>query len=126
MWKHLPLSIHPKAPAAHAASEAAHRQGKFWEMRELIFAETNWREADATTYVAYAETLGLDVEQFQRDVASAEVKTRIDADGAEAARLGVRGTPGFFINGRFLSGAQPFEAFQRMIDAELGAAGTKS
>ncbi len=122
VWKHLPLSIHPKAPAAHAASEAAHRQGKFWEMRDMIFAETNWREADPSVYVAYAEALGLDVEQFRRDVDSDAVKARVDADSAEAARLGVRGTPGFFINGRFLSGAQPFEAFQRLIDAELDGA----
>ena len=53
------------------------------------------------------------------DVASAEVRARIDEDKSEARRLGVTGTPGFFINGRFLSGAQPFSAFERMIDEEL-------
>lgn len=119
VWKHLPLSIHAKAPAAHAASEAAHRQGKFWEMHDRIFAETDWRQADAATYLAYAQDLGLDVNQYQRDVASAEVKARVDQDSAEAARLGVRGTPAFFINGKFLSGAQPLDAFKRIIDEEL-------
>lgn len=119
VWKHLPLRIHPKAPAAHAASEAAHRQGKFWEMHDVIFAKTDWKAATPDTYVGYAEELGLDVDQFKRDVASAEVKQRIDADSSEAARLGVTGTPGFFVNGKFLSGAQPFESFKRLIDAEL-------
>jgi len=122
VWKHLPLRIHPKAPDAHAASEAAHRQGKFWEMHDLIFAKTNWREATADTYVAYAEELDLDIDRFKRDVASADVKKRIDADSAEAARLGVTGTPGFFVNGKFLSGAQPFESFKRLIDEELARA----
>ena len=119
MWKHLPLRSHPKAPAAHAASEAAHRQGKFWEMHDAIFAKTNWASATPETYVAYAEELGLDVERFKRDVASEEVTKRVSDDAAEAARLGVTGTPGFFINGRFLSGAQPFAAFKQMIDREL-------
>jgi protein-disulfide isomerase len=71
-------------------------------------------------YVEYAKQLKLDVERFQRDVASAQVKARIDADSDEADRLGVTGTPSFFVNGRFLSGAQPFDAFKELIDQELG------
>ena len=90
-------------------------------MHDLIFAETNWQSASPETYVGYAEKLGLDVDRFRRDVASAAVKQRIDADTSEAARLGVTGTPGFFVNGRFLSGAQPFESFKRLVDQELGS-----
>ena len=116
-FKHLPLSIHPQAPGAHAAAEAAHRQGKFWEMHDKIFE--NQRDLAPATFERYAEELDLDIDQFKEDVASAEVKERIDADMAEAQKLGVTGTPAFFINGRFLSGAQPFENFKRMIDAEL-------
>jgi protein-disulfide isomerase len=119
VFKHLPLSIHPKAPDAHAAAEAAHRQGKFWEMHDAIFG--NQREMTPEKYVEYAKQLGLDVERFKLDVAAAEVKQRVEADAQEAARLNVRGTPGFFINGRYLSGAQPFEAFKQRIDEELGA-----
>ena len=118
VFKHLPLEMHPKAPAAHAAAEAAHQQGKFWEMHDLIFG--NQEEMSPEKYVEYARQLGLDVERFKRDVASAQVKARIDADSDEAGKLGVTGTPTFFVNGRYLSGAQPFEAFKELIDQELG------
>jgi protein-disulfide isomerase len=121
VFKHMPLSIHPKAPAAHAAAEAAHRQGKFWEMHDKIFE--NQREMSPEKYVGYATEIGLDVEQFKKDVASPEVKSRIDADTQEAQKLGATGTPAFFVNGRFLSGAKPFESFKAMIDKELAERG---
>jgi protein-disulfide isomerase len=119
VFKHLPLRMHAKAPAAHAAAEAAHRQGKFWEMHDRIFA--NQSSMSPEKYAEYAREIGLDLEKFEKDIASAEVKKKIDRDAAEAARLGVTGTPGFFVNGRFLSGAKPFESFKAMIDKELGA-----
>ena len=118
VFKHLPLSMHPKAPAAHAAAEAAHRQGKFWEMHDLIFSDQ--RGMSEERYVDYAGQLGLDLEQFKADTSSDDVKKRIEEDSSEARRLGVTGTPGFFVNGRFLSGAQPFDAFKSLIDEELG------
>lgn len=117
VWKNLPLSIHKNAPAAHAAAEAAHRQGKFWEMHDLIFG--NQRELNAEKFFEYAAQLGLDVERFKKDFVSPEVKKRVDGDAKEAAGLGVTGTPGFFVNGRFVSGAKPFEEFKAMIDQEL-------
>ena len=117
VFKHLPLSIHPKAPAAHAAAEAAFRQGQFWEMHDKIFASQ--REMSPEKYREYATELGLDLAQFERDVASEEVKSRVDADAKEAARLGATGTPAFYINGLFVSGAKPFEAFKEIIDKEL-------
>jgi protein-disulfide isomerase len=119
VFKHLPLRMHTKAPAAHAAAEAAHRQGKFWEMHDKIFA--NQRELTEAKYVEYATELGLDVEKFKKDSASAEVKKKVDNDAKEAAALGVTGTPGFFINGLFLSGARPFDSFKTVIDKELKA-----
>jgi protein-disulfide isomerase len=119
VFKHLPLRMHTKAPAAHAAAEAAHRQGKFWEMHDKIFA--NQRELTEAKYVEYATELGLDVEKFKKDSASAEVKKKVDKDAKEAAALGVTGTPGFFINGLFLSGARPFDSFKTVIDKELKA-----
>ena len=63
--------------------------------------------------------IDLDIEQFKKDVTSKKVKDRVAQDVAQANSLGVTGTPGFFINGRFLSGAQPFSSFKRVIDAEL-------
>jgi protein-disulfide isomerase len=119
VFKHLPLRMHSKAPAAHAAAEAAHRQGKFWEMHDKIFA--NQRELTEAKYLEYAAELGLDVEKFKKDSASADVKKKVDADAKEAAGLGVTGTPGFFINGLFLSGARPFDSFKTVIDKELKA-----
>ncbi len=118
VFKHLPLSIHSKAPAAHAAAEAAHRQGKFWEMHDRIFA--NQRALEPSVLEGYAQAIGLDMDRYRKDIASKDVKKRIADDTSEARRLGVTGTPGFFLNGRFLSGAQPFERFQAMIDEELG------
>ena len=117
VFKHLPLRIHPKAPAAHAAAEAAHRQGKFWEMHDAIFASP--RDLSPERYEQYATEIGLDLDQFKTDVTSASVKARVKADQSEAAKLGVSGTPSFFINGRYLSGAQPFEEFKKRIDEEL-------
>jgi protein-disulfide isomerase len=117
VFRHLPLSIHSKAPAAHAAAEAAHKQGKFWEMHDKIFE--NQRELSAEKFTAYATELGLDVDQYKKDVVSAEVKKRVDSDSSAAATLGVTGTPAFFVNGRYLSGAQPFASFKKLIDEEL-------
>lgn len=117
VFKHLPLPMHSKAPGAHAAAEAAHRQGRFWEMHDRIFSAQN--QLDPDQFVVYATEMGLDVDRFKRDVASAEVEQRIAGDVAEGSEVGVSGTPSFFINGRFLSGAQPYESFKRMIDEAL-------
>lgn len=117
IWKNFPLEMHPKAPAAHAAAEAAHRQGKFWEMYDLLFA--NQKELEPEQFEKYATQLGLDVARFKTDYASADVRARVEADRKEGAALGITGAPGFFINGRFLYGAQPYEVFKQMVDTEL-------
>jgi protein-disulfide isomerase len=116
-FKHMPLSIHAQARQAHAASEAAHRQGKFWEMHDLIFA--NQRDLSAETLARYAQEIGLDMDQFGKDIAAEDVTKRIDDDMQQASKLGVTGTPSFFINGRYLSGAQPFPNFKRLIDEAI-------
>ena len=113
----MPLSMHSRARPAHAASEAAAMQGKFWEFHDKIFSDQ--RNLTDEQFVKYAEELGLDVEKFKKDLASAEVAKRLDQDVAQAGTLGVTGTPAFFINGRYLSGAQPFANFKRIIDEEL-------
>ena len=115
----MPLNIHPKAPAAHAASEAAHRQGKFWEMHDLIFADQAAMAPEK--YLEYAKQLGLNLDRFRKDLDSPEIRKRIDDDAKDAASVGITGTPGFLINGKYVSGAKPFEAFKTLIDAELGA-----
>jgi predicted DsbA family dithiol-disulfide isomerase len=90
-------------------------------MHDKIFS--NQRGMSPEKYEQYAKEIGLDVAQFKKDVAAAEVKARVEADKKDAASLEVSGTPGFFINGRFLSGAQPFESFKKLIDEVLEKAG---
>ena len=111
------LELRETAMDAHLASEAAHQQGKFWQMHDMIFEFQ--REMSPERYVEYAEKIGMDVDRYKKDLASAKVKAIIDADSAAAAKLGVTGTPAFFVNGRYLSGAQPFTSFKRLIDEEL-------
>jgi protein-disulfide isomerase len=118
VFKHLPLAFHNKAMGAAQAAEAAGKQGKFWEMHDLLFQ--NQRALSEEKYVEWAGELKLDIEKFKKDMVSAEVKQRIEADKREASKLGVTGTPGFFINGRFLSGAKPYDSFKAIIDKELG------
>jgi protein-disulfide isomerase len=116
-FKHLPLSMHNKAQAAHQASEAAHRQGKFWEMHDRIFASP--KDLSEETYLKYASEIGLDVDRYKSDFDSSPVRKAIEEDLEQARKLGVTGTPSFFINGRFVSGAQPYGSFARIIDEEL-------
>ena len=121
VMKHNPLPIHPQAPGAAKAAIAAGKQGKFWEMHERIFA--NQRKLGDADLRAHATALGLDLEQWDKDRASSGVAALIARDQAEARRLGSTGTPAFFINGRYLSGAQPYEVFKQRIDAELAKKG---
>jgi protein-disulfide isomerase len=88
-------------------------------MHDKIFEKQ--REMSPEKYLEYAAELQLDIEQFKQDLSSADVKSRIDADVQEAGKLGNTGTPGFYINGKFLSGAKAFPAFKEVIDAELAA-----
>jgi len=117
VWKHLPLPNHREAVAAALAAEAAGRQGKFWEYHDKLFANQRKLQRDALTQ--YARELQLHMTRFEADFGAREAQGRIDADAAEAVSLGVDGTPGFFINGRFISGAQAFETFAGIIDEEL-------
>jgi protein-disulfide isomerase len=109
--------MHKDAMGAHLAAAAAGRQGKFWEFHDRVFA--NQQQLNADTYKRYARELGLDVARFERDLADPELKNSVEADKAEARSLGLTGTPGIFVNGRFLGGARPYEDFAKRIDAEL-------
>ena len=118
VWKHLPLvRIHSHAMDASVAAEAARNQGKFWEYHDKLFA--NQKQLETEDLRRYAQELGLDLARFDRDRQDPELKTRVQADMAEATSLGVTSTPTFFINGRLVSGAMPFETFSTIIDEEL-------
>jgi protein-disulfide isomerase len=119
-WRDMPLPFHPNALPAAIAARAAGEQGKFWEMHDKIFA--NQASMDRATYEKYAQELGLNMGKFKAALEAQKGKAEIEADAAAGNKIGARGTPAFFINGKFLSGAQPFEAFKAKIDEELKTA----
>jgi protein-disulfide isomerase len=99
VWRHLPLNdVHPHAQIAAEASEAAARQGRFWEMHDLLLDRQDaLRPSDL---IGYAERIGLDVEVFTDDLRSHRGAARVARDVDSADLSGVTGTPTFFINGR--------------------------
>jgi protein-disulfide isomerase len=122
-FKQLPLPFHNNAHAAAEASLAARAQGgdkKFWEMHKKLFASQ--QALDRANLEKYAQELGLNVDKFKADLDSGKFKQKVDQEMAEGNKIGARGTPSFFINGKIFAGAQPFEAFKAKIDAELANA----
>ena len=99
VYKHFPLSFHANAQAAAAASIAAHKQGKFWEFRYALAPHS--RELSDSMYVAVAKEIGLDIEKFKKDmVLDSAMMARIDKDFQLGVKVGVQGTPNFYINGK--------------------------
>jgi protein-disulfide isomerase len=150
--------MHKESPLAHEAALAAADQGKFWEMHDLLFAETAGTDrqgagtdgpsagtegqragTDGTVHAAQERRLGtvssvpfarddliakatqlhLDVARFTRDLDTHRFKPQMDADRQEGNRLGVDGTPFFFINGHAISGGASLTDFKKLIDAAL-------
>lgn len=117
VFRHFPLSFHQKAEKAAEASLCADDQGQFWAMHDLLFERQ--QDLDVDGLKSYAEQLGLDTEQFNACLDYGEKAAQVAQDFADGQKAGVAGTPAFFINGIPLSGAQPFEQFQQIIDEEL-------
>jgi protein-disulfide isomerase len=119
VFRQRPLAMHKDARPAAKAAVAAHRQGKFWEMHDRLY------ESEAKTraeFVDLATELGLDVPRFEADMDDPSTEEAIVLDESVARRFGAGGTPAFFINGRFISGAQPETAFMSLVDEELAKA----
>ncbi|MBF0620602.1 MAG: thioredoxin domain-containing protein [Magnetococcales bacterium] len=117
IFRHYPLPFHKKAPKASEASMCAHDQGKFWPYHDILFDSPS-RLTDAE-YKAIATELKLDQTQFETCLDSGKYAQRLADDMKEGERLGVTGTPSFFINGFRLVGAVPFSEFKKVIDKEL-------
>ncbi len=120
VWRNNPLPFHDNAmPAAEAAAEAYAQGGdtKFWQMHDTMMEHQT--ELDRAHLEQYAQQIGLDMTRFRAALDNHTHQAAIQADVAAAARVGARGTPAFFINGRNLMGAQPFEQFQTIIDDEI-------
>ncbi len=121
VFRHFPLNFHPHAPKAAEASMCANDQGKFWEMHKQLFAN---REAlGIEDLKKHAATIGLDVAKFTECLDGNKMKALVEKDTKEGGEAGVSGTPAFFINGKLLSGAQPFAEFEKVIEAELKKGG---
>lgn len=117
VFKNLPLPFHDEAEPSAKAALAAGKQGKFWEFHDELFA--NQQKLGAGFYEDTAKKLGLNVDQWKKDLASPEIAAAVKADKDEAERLEVHGTPGFFVNGVRVAGAYPFEHFKSIIDRLL-------
>jgi len=117
IFKQMPLSFHKDARPAAKAALAAGRQGKFWEMHDLLFANnTALTEAN---FLVWAKQLGLDLEQFKKDLMDPALEAQIANDEKEAQGFGITGTPSFVINGTKYVGAYPYERFEQIIKIEL-------
>lgn len=110
-------SLHPNAPKAAEAARCAGEQGKFWEYHDLLFDSQN--QTTTADFKRFAEQLKLDPKGFGQCLDTGKHQAAVDADVQDGARLGITGTPTFFINGRILVGAQPLENFKKVIEAEL-------
>ena len=122
VYRQFPLNaIHPNAQLSAEASLCADAQGTFWEMHDAIFAARG--KAGPDELKAMAADLGMDSDAFGTCLDSGEFRGQVAADLEAGRQAGVTGTPALFINGRFLSGAQPFDVVSRVIDDELTRVG---
>ena len=119
VYREYPLPNHQNARPASEAGQCANEQGKFWPYHDKLFA--NQQRLSTADLKQYAADLGLDAARFNACFDSHKYGPLVDADIAAGTDVGVNGTPAFLINGRMISGAQPFEAFKKIIDEELAA-----
>ena len=124
VWKHLPLPFHPNARPAAEAAEGVRALGgndAFWKFLEQAFA--NQKELGADSYAKWASNAGVDATAFANGAKSGVWAAKVQRDLATAQKLGVDGTPAFLVNGAWITGAQPYEAFKQTVDAALTQAG---
>jgi protein-disulfide isomerase len=118
VFRQFPLHrIHPEAQKAAEASLCARDQGKFWEMHDAMFADQ--RALAVAQLKETAAEVGLDADSFAECLDSGRYEEQVDQDLQAGVEAGVSGTPALFVNGRFLSGAQPYDEIAKLIDDEL-------
>ena len=126
VYRHFPLSQHANAMLAAQAAEAAGKQGKFWEMHDKIFEGQNtWAsqgKSDAEkTFTSYAQSSGLNTDQFKKDLSSNEIKVKIENDYKGGIKSGVNATPTFFLNGKKLPPPTSYGDFENTIIQAINA-----
>ena len=115
---------HPEAIVAAVAAQCAADQGKYWQYHDKLFREQDNRGDDIIRFKVadlkkWGADLRLDTAAFNQCVDSGRHKDEVAKDYADGEGIGIRGTPTFFVNGRFIGGAQPYPVFKKMIDEEL-------
>jgi protein-disulfide isomerase len=128
VFKDFPIvQLHPQAKLAAEAAECVGRQGAYWQMHEVLFAnQSTWDTTAAVARAAFAQYAGdlkIDRHAFETCMDQGQTRANVEKNMAEGQHLGIDGTPSFVINGKLLSGAQPTETFQRVFDRELEALG---
>ncbi len=122
-YRYFPLSsIHKNARISAQAAEAAGKQNKFWEMHDLLFEnQSEWSALSdpKEKFKEYAKFLGLDMEKFQQDLGSKEVKDKVESDYQSGLSLGVNATPTFFLNNQKITNPRSYEEFKTKIEETL-------
>lgn len=119
-YRDFPLrELHPESELGAESSRCAGEQGRFWDYHDLLFA--NAGKLNNSIAIDFAQSLGLNTTQFASCLSTGKYKKQIEQDIQDGIRAGVEGTPGIFINGILISGAQPESVFEKVIEAELGA-----
>ena len=121
-YRDFPLAMHSQAFNAAVAARCAGKQKKFWGMFDKI---SGIERLDPSSLAKAAESLGLKMQDFNACMGDPSVMAQVKKDNEEGTKFGVSGTPSFFVNGRFLVGAYPFEAFKAAIEEELAKANKK-
>lgn len=118
--KNYPYQYRDFSHIAARASLAAHEQGKYWEMHDLLIARSP--RLDRESLISYARELGLDVKKFTKHLDDKKIARRVEEDKELAVKMDLYNTPTFYINGRKVVGERPFSYFKKIIDEELRAA----
>jgi len=125
VYRHFPLPQHQYAKLTARYAEAAGKQGKFWQMAEIIFdGQSQWEKASADKaepdyFLKYAQTLGLNVDKLKTDLNSKEIADKIENDYIGGEKSNIPGTPTFFLNGKQISNPQTYAEFKALIEKEL-------
>ena len=117
IYRDFPLSFHAQAQKAAEAAECAGEQGKYWEMHDQLFGEGV--QGGVASFKQFAQQIGLNTAKFNDCLDGGKMAAEIRKDFSDGQKAGIQGTPGFFVDGQLISGAQPFEVFQQIIDAAL-------
>lgn len=130
LFRNFPLPQHPYAQLGAEAAEAAGNQGKFWQMHDMLYEnQTTWGNLEpgkaipqdqvVSTFLGYAQSLGLDVNKFKTDLQNNQYQDLINKDIADGNSLGINSTPTFFVNGQRVVGAPSYDELKSIINSKL-------